>query len=203
MTTLYLRKMGCDIREPKTDINNYRVRVIENIDINFKGEAYNMFFEFCHWDRTFWRFTNKRTGKELKKPVKDHFNHDAMCIDTQYERPETTASGYNFMASYRNSTLEKTEHEKNRNYTRADILAVINSYAIDKYSKVVFIEEEAEKITLKEGGYREKSILNNDPYFSPADTWNNDHKIVRVTERINHKSGNSYEVDLVTGKITN
>lgn len=34
---LYLRKMGMDDDTIKTDVKNHRVRVIENIDIIYKG----------------------------------------------------------------------------------------------------------------------------------------------------------------------
>lgn len=45
---LYLREMGMDDNSIKTDVKNHRVRVLENIDIIYNGEKYNMFFEFTH-----------------------------------------------------------------------------------------------------------------------------------------------------------
>lgn len=39
-------EMGMNDNTITGDIKNHRVRVIENIDILYKGTAYNMFFEF-------------------------------------------------------------------------------------------------------------------------------------------------------------
>lgn len=67
---LYLRKMGMDDDSIKTDVKNHRVRVIENIDIIYKGEKYNMFFEFTHGAHIRYRTANKRTGAPLKKQLR-------------------------------------------------------------------------------------------------------------------------------------
>lgn len=200
--TLYLREMGCSLNNGLSDVNNHRVRVIENIDILFQDHPYNMFFEFTSWERYTYRTTNKRTGAPLKKAVKELVNINGIGIDTEYEVPQTDEkTGYTWRMSYRNSRLEREIYDKNYSYTKEDILKIINTYSVKKYNKVVLIEEAAKQITEKLGGYREKAILNNDSVMQIGDTWNEDHKVVRVFERVNYKLGDSYDVDLVTGRI--
>ena len=63
---LYLREMGWNDANIPTDIKNHRIRTIKNIDIMYKKESYNMFFEFTFWERHAYRTINKRTGKQLK-----------------------------------------------------------------------------------------------------------------------------------------
>ena len=212
---LYLREMGMNDKNIKTDLQNHRVRVLENIDIFYKGEKYNLFFEFLQGTHRTYRTTNKRTGEPLKKAVIELIKDDALCIDTQYEVPEVS-NGYVWHLSYRLGTLEREVYNKHLYYTRNNVLNVVNRYAVEKFTRVVLVEEETKKIISRIGGYREKSILENDPYFTVSETWNNDHKIVTVTERIktetgrspmgyvtySYKDGNSCSVDLVTGRIT-
>lgn len=140
MKTLYLRKMGCDDNNITTNIKNHRVRVIENIDIIYKGEKYNMFFEFTqctHWN---YRTTNKKTGASLKKMVKELLVVDGLHIDTQFEKPETNSNGYTFMMSYRKSDLESEIWNEHHKYTQEDILEIINRYAIEKYDRIEFVD---------------------------------------------------------------
>lgn len=140
MKVLYLRKMGCDDNNITTDIKNHRVRVIENIDIIYKGKKYNMFFEFSqctHWN---YRTTNKRTGAPLKKAIKETLVIDGLYMDTQYDVPETNIHGYTFTASYRKGDLEKEVWEEHHKYTQKDILEIINRYAIEKYDCIEFVD---------------------------------------------------------------
>lgn len=201
---LYLREMGMDDNSIGGDIKNHRVRVLENIDIIYKGTKYNMFFEFTQWDRAFWRYTNKRTGNPLKKPVIDKRNTNALCLETQFERDEyDERGGYNWKSSWRKSDLEREEHDKNRNFDRKNILELVNTYSIEKYNKVVLVEEKAREIAERIGGYREKEILKNSPYFELVE-WSKEHKVFRATERFYspYKIGNSFDVDIETEKIT-
>lgn len=216
--TLYLLEMGMNDPQITTDIKNHRVRVVENIDIVYKGTAYNMFFEFMQGTHTQYRDTNKRTGAPLKKPVIDVVLKDALFVDTSFERPETDTTGFCFRASYRKSDLERELWKEHHKYTRAAILEIINRYAIKKYNKVVLIEEEATKIINRVGGFREKDIIkkrdfqvDGDFYYTINDTtWTPDHKVVKACRREWEptKDGrklvitDTCEVDLVTGKIT-
>ena len=77
---LYLLEMGMNDNNITTDIKNHRIRVVNKIDIEYKGNPYNMFFEFTVCDHWRMRYTNKRNGKPLKKAVqetiiKDGFNY--------------------------------------------------------------------------------------------------------------------------------
>lgn len=217
--TLYLKEMGMDDKNIHTDVQNHRVRVIKNIDIVYQGEAYNMFFEFTQGAHRNYRTTNKRTGAPLKKPVKEIIIKDGLYLDTQFERPETFSDGTPYFSSWRHSKMEREFFEEHHSYTRADILDIINRYSIEKYNKVVLIEEETRKIINRIGGYREKEILaenadfqtEGSSYMEIGNTWNNEHKIVRVNRQEWEKTENGRklvvtdfcEVDLVTGKITN
>ena len=214
---LYLREMGMNDNNIMTDVKNHRVRVLENIDIIYKGEKYNMFFEFtqgAHWIE---RTTNKRTGAPLKKPITETIIKDGLYIDTQFERPEADSTGRTWFASYRKCDLEREMWEEHHEYTRNDILDVINRYSTKKYNKVVLIEEETLNIINKIGGFREKDIIakrdfqtEGDYYMEIGDTWTDEHKTVKVNRREWEETENgrklvitkTCEVDLVTGKIT-
>lgn len=203
---LYMLEMGMNDNNIPTDIKNHRIRTIENIDIIFERTPYNMFFEFCFWERYRYRTENKRTGAPLKKPVREIVNPVGLTIDTQFERDEyDEIRGYKYKSSWRLSSLERKIYDSKMNYcyTRADILKIINRFSIDHFDELVLIEERATEIINAVGGIREKTILKNDSYFQISDTWNDEHKIVKCIERVNYKPGASCEVDLITGKITN
>lgn len=199
MNTLYLRKMGMDDNNLTGDIKNHRVRVCENIDIIYQGTAYNMFFEFMQWDRYTYRTTNKRTGKPLKKAIRELVNHNALLIDTQYEKQETDRNGFKWFSSWRLSTLEKEVHAKIPEYNKADILKVINAYSVQKYSNIVFVDEKATEIINRVGGFREKDILTKPRHYFRIGEWTADHKIIEVVDGENN---NSVSVDIQTGRIT-
>ena len=214
--TLYLLEMGMNDNRINTDIKNHRVRTLENIDIIYKGVKYNMFFEFTQCVHWHYRHENKRTGAPLKRPVYMIDVADGLGIDTQYEC--TNENG--FEMSYRCRNLEREVWEEHREYTRHNILEVVNRYKVGcPYTDVKLVEETAADIIRKIGGWRELDILNGDRYFSIGDTWNNEHKIVKCTKRVKKDfppvmiagslrkcSGwvddNFCEVDLITGKIT-
>ena len=204
MRTLYLIENGGKYSHEKSDIPNHVLRTIENVDIIFNGKTYNMFLEFHQWDHWKYRLNNKRNGQPLKKPIRELVNDNGIFIHSSYTKQEyDPVKVYHYTVTYGHCEFEKEVNDQNYNWTKEDILEVVNKYATEKYDKLVLVEEESSKITMEKGGYREKSILANDSVFIPTETWNDDHKVVRVTERINNKMGNSYEVDLVTNRITN
>lgn len=146
--TLYLLKMGMDDSRLSHDIKNHRVRTIKNIDIIFNGEKYNMFFEFSEWASWRMRYTNKRTGAPLKKPITEIVNPCGLYIDTQFERQNP---GEWWTSSYRLLSLEKEVYADFLDYSKAAILEVINRYSVEKYNRVEIIDhEEAERITREE-----------------------------------------------------
>lgn len=201
---LYLEERGCNDNKIPYDIKNHRISTIENIDIIYNGKKYNMFFEFTTNDHIKARYTNKRTGEPLNHPVTETVIKNGIFVDTQFERQEGFWQDGKtpFIASYRNSKLEREIWEKHYNYSKKSILEIINAYSVKKYAKVVLIEEEAKKIINEIGGWREKDILENDCVFRVGETWTDDHKIVVAYKRVNNKIVSSCEVDLITRKIT-
>ena len=99
---LYRRKMGCDDNMITGDIKNHRVRVIENVDIIYHGKQYNLFFEFLQGVHWHFRYTNKRNGQPLKKPVYEVDLFNGLYLDTEYEEMKD-----NFLHSFRLSSLER------------------------------------------------------------------------------------------------
>lgn len=59
------------------------------------------------------------------------------------------------------------------------------------------------EIVRKCGGYREKEIMANSHEITRGETWNNEHKVIYVTEKAVQEDGysNGFAVDLVTGSI--
>lgn len=198
--TLYLESRGGDIRNPETDLTNYRLSAVGRIPCKVDGEILDMYIEFHHWERYTYRRTNKRTGAPLKHPVKELVNRQGLWIDTEYETIEER-NGVVWHPAFRCSTMEKETHDTNPSFTRADVLEVLNRYSIRRYNKVVVIDEEVKRIVNRLGGFREKDILATDSVVRIGDTWNDDHKVVRVTARRDNKLAESFEVDLATGRI--
>ena len=217
---LYLLEMGMNDNNIKTNIKNHRVRVIENIDIIYKGEKYNMFFEFTQGTHRNYRTTNKRTGMPLKKAVEEIILKDGIYIDTQFEKPKTDSTGRTWFSSWRKSDFEEEFYREHLEYTKESILKIVNRYKIgEPFTEVCLIETTAADIIRKNGGYRELDILGENKdfqtegshYFTIGETWTKEHKIIRCNEQEWKPCGNGRhlevtdfcEVDLITGKITN
>ena len=96
------------------------------------------------------------------------------------------------------SALEKEVHAKIPEYNKADILNVVNTYSVQKYNKIVFVDEKATEIINRIGGFREKDILTRRHYFRVGE-WTAEHKIIDVVDDANN---NSVSVDNQTGRIT-
>ena len=57
-------------------------------------------------------------------------------------------------------------------------------------------------IVKKCGGYREKDIIKNPYIIKKSETWNNDHKVLNIIEKLEcDYHNNGFTVDLVTNKI--
>ena len=128
---LYLMEMGMNDNNIATDIKNHRVRVIENIDIIYKGKKFNMFFEFTQGTHRRYRTTNKRTGAPPKKAVKEIILKDGLYIDTEFKKLEgTRKDGKPYYGSYRESDFEREIWEEHHAYTKKDILEIVNRYKV-------------------------------------------------------------------------
>lgn len=213
---LYLLEMGMNDNNITTDIKNHRVRVLENIAINYGGNSYSMFFEFTQGAHRNYRTTNKRTGAPLKKAVEEIIINDGLFVDTQFEKPERDADGREWFSSWRSSKLEREFWEEHHAYTRADILEVVNRYKVGaKFDRVLLVEEETKRIIDKVGGYRERAIIANrkfqtdGDYFLRVGQWDESHKVVEAIRREWIPTGTgrqlvetmSCAVDLVSGLI--
>lgn len=211
---LYLMEMGMNDNTIATDVKNHRVRVLENIDIIYKGEKYNMFFEFTHGAHR--RYRKTPHGNTVKEIILK----DGIYIDSQFEKLEgTRKDGTPYYSSWRKSDLESEFYNEHHKYTKKDILEIVNRYKVgEKFTDVCLIETTTAEIIRKKGGYREKEILGDgknfridgDSYFSIGDTWTEERKTVRCNKEVWVPTRNGRklevvdfcEVDLTTGRIT-
>ena len=132
--TLFLEKRGCDFWSDAeirniSDVGNYRVG---SYDYSIKGKDGNIYIlEFGNYDRYTYRKTNKRTGKPLKKEIKEIVMQYALHIDTQFEDEG---------GCWRNGKLEREIHEKPMLYTLENILKVVNEISVDIYTDIDFVD---------------------------------------------------------------
>ena len=207
-------EMGMNDNTIATDVKNHRVRVLENIDIIYKGEKYNMFFEFTHGAHR--RYRKTPHGNTVKEIILK----DGIYIDSQFEKLEgTRKDGTPYYSSWRKSDLESEFYNEHHKYTKKDILEIVNRYKVgEKFTDVCLIETTTAEIIRKKGGYREKEILGDgknfqidgDSYFSIGDTWTEERKTVRCNKEVWVPTRNGRklevvdfcEVDLITGRIT-
>ena len=132
MLRIELEKRGCDFYgQPgtqKSDVGNYRVTTHSEEVTGKDGNTY--FLEFSHWNRWTYRTTNKRTGKPLKKAVRELVNENALHVDTQYS---------NEKGSWRNSKLESELANMNLCYT-LDGIKKACEYITGKPCEVVIVD---------------------------------------------------------------
>lgn len=217
---LYLLEMGMDDNSISYDIKNYRIRTLENIDIIYQGEKYNLFFEFLQATHYRYRNTHKVTGRPLKKAIRELVEQDGLSLDTQYERMEKLSDGREWEMSYRLGKFEQEIWNEHHKYTRKDILEVVNRYKVgDPFTEICLVEEAARNIIKSSGGWRELDILGEnkdfrtegDSYFHITDTWNDNYKVVKCIKREWESCGNnarrlvevdSCEIEIISGRIT-
>ena len=170
---LYLEKRGCDFHgdaelEQHSDCGNYRLvgRIVDKY-------GRDLLIECVRCDARRW--TNKRTGAELKKPVVEH--HHKLYMHLEYS---------NMDGSWGDVKLEREIYALPLEYNTDDILKAVAILAGNNNYKYVVICEELPKIwcdtatptaeqrarlekiagaTLDEmraaGGYRERAALEN------------------------------------------
>ena len=132
--TLTLVKMGWDFWNNDrisqlSDCENYR---IETRTETVKGKDGNEYFlSFGGYDKRRTRYTNKRTGAQLKHPVYEVVLENALHIDTEFE---------NDKGAWRNIRLESELRDMNLTYTKADILKAVNYISVDNYNAVEIVD---------------------------------------------------------------
>lgn len=199
--TLYLEERGCAARFPY-DLYNHRYAVVERVPVVMNRQLHNMFFEFTQYEAYKTRTENKRTGQPLKHPVRELVNPFALAVHCEYEITEYMYDGTPYTACYGCHEIERKAFDAAADFCKKSILNAVNVYSIYFYSKVVIIEQEAKRIIIDKGGNRELDILAADPICkADPDEWNDEHKIVYVYARRNHKLAERCELDLVTGLI--
>ena len=72
----------------------------------------------------------------------------------------------------------------------------------DRYNKRI-VSDIVQRVVLKDGGYREKSILAAPHALEKGETWNANHKVVNVLEAMPDLDGyrTGFAVDIVTRSI--
>lgn len=132
--TLTLEKRGCDFWKDAeirnfSDIGNYRVGIYSYCIEGKDGITYLMeFTQSAHYNH---RTTHKRTGKELKKPIRETIIEYGLFVNTQYE---------NEKGCWRNSKLEREIFDMHLPYTKEGILKAVNYISKDNYTDIVITD---------------------------------------------------------------
>ena len=131
--TLTLVKMGCDFFNGDrinqlSDCENYRIETRKNLVKGKDGNEY--FLSFGGYDKRRTRYTNKRTGAQLKRPVDEVVLENALHIDTQFDDEN---------GSWRNCNLESELCEMGLTFTKADILKAVNYISADNYTEIEIV----------------------------------------------------------------
>ena len=131
--TLTLVKMGCDFFNGDrinqlSDCENYRIETRKNLVKGKDGNEY--FLIFGGYDKRRTRYTNKRTGAQLKRPVDEVVLENALHIDTEFDDEN---------GSWRNCKLESELCEMGLTFTKADILKAVNYISADNYTEIEIV----------------------------------------------------------------
>ena len=215
---LYLQEMGVNDNNISTNIKNHRIRVLKNIDIIYEGVKYNMFFEFTQGAHRRLVYTNSRTGAPLKKPVEEVVVKDGVYLDTQYTTSTKDSDGHTWFDSWRHLALEKEFRNEHLEYTKENILKIVNRYKIgEPFTEVCLIEETAKSIIEKDGDEKARDIVKDGRdfqkegsyYFKVLLPWADHHKRVSAVRQIwepiengkRLRDSDSVIVDLITRRI--
>ena len=119
---LFLERRGCIIRESKPeniDLNNYRYvsRIVDTY-------GRDLFIEVTRGEKI--RFTNSRTGAQLKKPV--HVHGWKLHISAQYE---------NMNGCFADLQIERDIWNNDYYFNSSDVLKAVNSISKDVYTSVI------------------------------------------------------------------
>jgi hypothetical protein len=193
--TLFLESRGCDFFSNDelvklSDVGNYRTGVY-NYSIKGKNNIeYSL--EFGSHSEYKTRYTNKRTGKALKKPITELNRLNALHISTYYE---------NDKGCFGDLPLEKEINSLNLFYTKEDILKAVNYISRKQYTEIIIISYAPIKEEFKSiyalGGYREKAIIDNLAKVSTK-MWTPEHHVFTFTDN----DGNTFDYDMLNKRIT-
>ena len=131
---LLLEKRGCNFfvgdQSCGSDVGNYRVCTPYERIPGKNGRTY--FLEFSLWrNQAKIRYSNKRTGKPLKNPVREIINPIGLHLDTEFEEGDL---------SYRDLKLEERISAENPSFTLSDILRVTNDISTEHYDGIKWVE---------------------------------------------------------------
>ena len=132
--TLTLVKMGCDFFNGDrinqlSDCENYRIETRKNLVKGKDGNEY--FLSFGGYDKHRTRYTNKRNGAQLKRPVDEVVLENAIHIDTEFDDEN---------GSWRNCKLESELCEMGLTFTKSDILKAVNYISADNYTEIEIVD---------------------------------------------------------------
>ena len=132
--TLTLVKMGCDFFNGDrinqlSDCENYRIETRKNLVKGKDGNEY--FLSFGGYDKRRTRYTNKRTGAQLKRPVDEVVLENALHIDTEFDDEN---------GSWCNCKLESELCEMGLTFTKSDILKAVNYISADNYTEIEIVD---------------------------------------------------------------
>lgn len=130
MINLKMEKRGCDFFKDDeiakiSDVGNYRVGCY-NYSIHGKNGK-NYIVDFCSYKEYYYSTTSK-SGKPYKHPRKVLKNNNALCVRLQFE---------NERGVWSDIPLAR-ELQKDKSYTKADILKVINELSKKQYKGLMF-----------------------------------------------------------------
>lgn len=134
MNTLKLEKRGCEFSPydetvKGSDIGNYRV-CTPFYDIPAKnGRQY--FLEIFHYDKYITRYTNKRTGKPLSRPVKELAALNVCAVNACFRDENGICYG--------DTSIWRENHETPRPYTEQGILDIVNSFSVNHYDAIEYV----------------------------------------------------------------
>lgn len=125
-----IEKRGCDFWKDDeiakiSDVGNYRVGVYDYSIHGKNGKDY--IIEFTGYEQYYFRTTSK-SGKPLKHPKKVIKNNNALSVRLTYEDEQGTWGDVPLAM----------ELQKDKSYTKADILKVINELSKKQYTGLIF-----------------------------------------------------------------
>lgn len=132
--TLFFERRGCEFNENDfinaiSDIGNHRLTTTGYTFQGMNGRAYHV--EIMHTDKYEWRYTNKRTGAKLRKPIREL---KAACVAHfrfSYEDERGTC--------WADLDLDRAAWAAEIPFNKADILAYLNTVAAVPFADIKYV----------------------------------------------------------------